>query len=230
MASVTNFDSPVVPFAALPAVWTVAEMQERLGDIPAERILIVPSPGTATVDDVERIRGSTGRICELVDGTLVEKTVGYYESNLAGVLIHIIRQFLDTNNLGMVLAPDGALKILSDIVRAADVSFIRWERFPAGNLPKEPIPNLVPNLAVEVLSKSNTPAEMTRKRRKYFDAGVELIWLIDPVTRTAKVYTEPEEPTLIDRDHVLNGGDVLPGFELSLSELFTRAERPTNNG
>ena len=226
MASVTSFDSPILPLPALPAVWTVADMQKRLGDIPAERILGVPPLGTARIEDVERIRNSTGRICELVDGTLVEKTVGWYESRIAFVLGHIIQDFLDMNNLGMVLGAEGTLEILSDLVRAADVSFIRWERFPGGKLPKEPIPELVPDLAVEVLSKSNTPAEMKRKRREYFDAGVQLVWIIDPKTRTANVYTAPEEPTFIDRDGVLNGGEVLPGFTLALAELFARAEPP----
>jgi Uma2 family endonuclease len=229
MASVITSDSPLIPFPTLPAVWTVAEMQQRLGDIPVERILIIPSPGIATVEDVERIRNSTGRICELVDGTLVEKAVGYYESSLAGVLIYFIRKYLEGSNLGTVLAPDGTLEILSDLVRAADVAFIRWERFPGGKLPKEPIPDLVPDLAVEVLSKSNTPAEMKRKRREYFEAGVQLVWIIDPKTHTANVYTAPEEPTFIDRDGVLDGGDLLPGFTLPLAELFVRAEPPTKN-
>lgn len=230
MSTVTDLETLVVPFAALPAVWTVAEMQERLGDISAERILIIPSPGTATVEDVERVRNSTGRICELVDGTLVQKTVGWYESHLAVILSHLIQGFLDNNNLGMVLGPDGTLEILADTVRAADVSFIRWEKFPGGKLPNEPIPPLVPNLAAEVLSKSSTPAEMKRKRHEYFEAGVELVWLIDPVTRTATVYASPEVPTFIDRDGVLSGGGILPGFTLSLAELFARAEPPATNG
>jgi Uma2 family endonuclease len=230
MATVVSDSLSDVPLPALLRVWTVADMQEQLGDIPTNRILAVPPLGTATVNDVEKIRNATGRICELVDGTLVEKAVGYYESNLAGVLIHLIRQFLDSNNLGMVLAPDGTLEILSETVRAADVSFIRWERFPGGKLPEEPIPNLVPNLAVEVLSKSNTPAEMKRKRREYFEAGVELVWLIDPPTRTANFYTAPEEPSFVDSNGTLDGGDVLPGFRLSLAELFARAEKPAAKG
>ena len=116
MATVTPLNSPLTHVSVFPADWTVADMQEHLGGIPLERILIVPPPGTATVDDVERIRNATGRICELVDGTLVEKAVGYFESRLAAVLIHFIERFLDTARLGMVLAPDGMLNILSGLV------------------------------------------------------------------------------------------------------------------
>jgi Uma2 family endonuclease len=224
MATVAPLD--LTEISPSPIGWTIADLQARLGHIAADRILIVPPPGTATVDDVERVRNATGRICELVDGTLVEKTVGYFESRLAVILIHLIETFLDKNKLGMVLGEAGTLEILSDTVRAADVAFIRWERFPGGVLPKKPIPKLVPDLAVEVLSKSNAPAEMTRKLREYFEAGVQLVWYIDPKTRTATVYTAPEQSSYVDHDGVLSGGEILPGFELSLAELFARAEPP----
>ena len=64
-----------------------------------------------------------------------------------------------------------------------NVSFISWQRLPGGELPKKPIPNLVPDLAVEVLSKGNTKAEMRRKLHEYFQAGVRLVRPIDPTTR-----------------------------------------------
>ncbi len=226
MATVTPFNSPVTHTSVFPANWTVADMQDHLGGIPLKRIMVVPPPGTATVDDVEHIRNTTGRICELVDGTLVEKTVGYFESRLAAVLIYFIERFLETARLGMVLAPDGALNVLAGVVYAADVSFISWQRLPGGELPKEPIPNLVPDLAVEVLSKSNTKAEMQRKLREYFRAGVHLVWFIDPKTRTAAAYTAPEQTIHIPSNGVLDGGEVLRGFHLPLEELFARAEPP----
>ena len=224
MATVTPPNSPLAHVAAFPAGWTAADMQEQLGGIPLERILVVPPPGTATVHDVELVRKATGRICELLDGTLVAKTVGYYESRVAVVLSYFIERYLETNPLGMVLGADGTLNILSSLVRAADVSFISLQRFPGGELPKKPIPELVPDLAAEVLSKSNTKAEMKRKLREYFRAGVRLVWLIDPPTRTAEVYHAAEKPTHVPSDGVLVGEEVLPGFELPLEELFARAE------
>jgi Uma2 family endonuclease len=226
MATVSPLNSPLTQASVYPAGWTAADMREQLGGIPLERILVVPPPGTATVDDVERIRDATGRICELLDGTLVAKTVGYFESRLAVVLSYFIERHLDTARLGMVLGSDGTLNILARVVRAADVSFISWQRLPGGELPKQPIPELVPDLAVEVLSKSNTKAEMQRKLWEYFQAGVRLVWFIDPPTRTATVYTTPEQGIHVPRDGVLLGEEVLPGFELSLEELFARAEPP----
>jgi Uma2 family endonuclease len=91
-------------------------------------------------------------------------------------------------------------------------------------MPTEAIPGLAPNLAVEVLSESNTPGEMARKRREYFAAGVQLVWLVDPRTRTVEVFTSPEQSVLLHADHTLGGGTVLPGFTLSVRELFAELD------
>lgn len=209
-------------------VRTVADLLKRLGDIPPQRVWFRPVPGTATEQDVIDIEARENRLCELVDGVLVEKTVGYYESRLAAVLIHYIELFLGRHDLGIVLAPDGALRFMPGLVRIPDVSFISWKKFPNRELPSEPIPDLVPDLAVEVLSEGNTPKEMRRKLREYFQAGVRLVWLIDPATRTAEVYTSPRKKTAITADQAIDGGAVLPGFRLSLQKLFARAGRQRN--
>ncbi len=72
---------------------TAADLLEQLGGVPAERVLVRPAPGTATEKDVIRLRDRTGRLCELVDGVLVEKTVGLYESRVAIVLGYFWRPF-----------------------------------------------------------------------------------------------------------------------------------------
>ena len=95
---------------------------------------------------------------------------------------------------------------------------------PAANCRKTPIPAVAPDLAVEVLSEGNTEGEMRRKLQDYFTAGVRLVWYIDPRTRTAAVYTSPEQCTVLGENDMLTGGDVLPGFELPLRELFAEIE------
>jgi Uma2 family endonuclease len=107
------------------------------------------------------------------------------------------------------------------------VSFISWGRFPLRDLRDEPIAPLVPDLAIEVLSKSNTKSEMDAKLVRYFKAGVLLTWYIDPKKRTARIYTSPTDVTEIDEKGALDGGDVLPGFRLPLKEVFDHAnEQP----
>jgi Uma2 family endonuclease len=80
-------------------------------------------------------------------------------------------------------------------------------------------------LAVEVLSAGNTSAEMERKRREYFDAGVQLVWMIEPRARTVAVFTSPAESRALGVDDVLDGGNVLPGFSLKLRDLFAELDR-----
>jgi Uma2 family endonuclease len=92
-------------------------------------------------------------------------------------------------------------------------------------VPEAPIPDLVPNPAVEVLSESNTAPEMERKVGEYFANGVELVWLIDPADRTVRVYRSPSDVTELGPTDTLDGGAVLPGFSLSLAELFAELDQ-----
>jgi Uma2 family endonuclease len=213
------------PTTARPAIETLDDLLERLGRVPLHRIRFHPAPGTATEDDVLVRPNGEKRLYELVDGVLVEKPMGYYESRLAALLIYFIEQFLEEHDLGIVLGADGTLRLMPGLVRVPDVSFILWERFPDRELPPEPVPALVPDLAVEVLSESNTEAEMERKLQEYFTAGVQLVWYVEPDPRCVRVYTSPRDVRLLGEEHALDGTPVLPGFHLGIKEWFDRAGR-----
>jgi Uma2 family endonuclease len=214
--------SPGTP-AAAPE--TLAELVERLGGVPLERIRCQPPPGMATEEDVLRRVDGEERLFELADGTLVEKATGYYESVLAMVLGRLIAEFLDQHDLGLVSGEAGMLRLAPGQVRGPDVAFISWERFPNQRLPAQPVPGVAPDLAVEVLSAGNTEAEMERKLHEYFAAGVRLVWYLDPEPRTVRVYTSPAEMRLLTEGETLEGDPVLPGFRLLIREWFERAER-----
>jgi Uma2 family endonuclease len=201
---------------------TLADLLDRLG-VPPKRIRFRPPPGTATEADVLAYLNGEKRLCELVDGVLVEKPMGFYESVLAVILIGFLQAFREQHDLGIVSGPDGTLRLNPGLVRIPDVAFFSWERFPNRELPADAIPDLVPDLAVEVLSEGNTEPEMARKLQEYFRAGVRLVWYIDPRTRTAQVYTSPDDAHRVREDDALDGGAVLPGFRLTLRELFNRA-------
>jgi Uma2 family endonuclease len=211
--------------ATAPAIsLTAAELLDQLGGIPPERVLVQPSPGHATERDLIRLRDHEDRLCELVDGVLVEKTMGLYESRVAAILIHFLETFLDTHDLGITCGADGTYRLMPGLVRIPDVTFVSWERLPDRKFPSEPIPDLIPNLAVEVLSVSNTKREIDRKIDEYFRVGVQLVWVIDPPTRTAEVYTAPDQRTELTEKQSLKGGAMLPGFSLSLQRLFDRVD------
>lgn len=202
---------------------TVADLIERLGDVSAERIWLDPAPGTATEKDVLAAHDRENRLCELVDGTLVEKAMGYKEAVVAGVLLHLIHSFLDQHDLGVAAPPDGMMRLGAGLVRIPDVSFVSWDQLPGRSLPKAPIPSLGPDLAVEILSEGNTPGEMRRKTREYFAAGAHLVWLIDPTARIVDVFTSPTRSRRLGEDDPVDGGKVLPGFSFTLRELLNRA-------
>jgi Uma2 family endonuclease len=203
----------------------LAELHDRLGGIPLDRIRAVPAPGTASETDLLRLIDSEDRICELIDGVLVEKTMGYYESRLAAVLIGLLYEFLNLHDLGIILGPDGTLRILADQIRVPDVAFLSWTHFPDRMLPSEPVPSIAPDLAVEILSKGNTAREMERKLDDYFAAGVKLVWFIDPMSKSATVYRGRQSLQTITLAEKISGEDVLPGFELKLQDLFDKAGR-----
>jgi Uma2 family endonuclease len=208
-----------------PLDWTIADLQQRLDGIPAERIRTFPAPGTASEEDVLRVMARTGRICELVDGILVEKVMGSFESLLASTLIRIMGNFVEEHDLGVVLGEAGLLRLFPKLVRAPDVSFIRWERLPGDEFPEEAIWPVPPDLAVEIVSDGNTEAEMQGKVCEYFEAASSRLWIVDPKSRTTRIFTSPHCHTLVDEDTPLDAGNLLPGFELSFKEWVARARR-----
>ncbi len=207
---------------ALATTWE--DRLSDLGNVAASRVRCDPAPGTATVEDVVRLRDSERRLYELVDGTLVEKAMGWAESLLAGVLLQWLNNFLDQSRLGLATGPDGLTRLFGDTVRGPDVAFVSWSRLPGGKIPTEPVPDLVPNFVIEVLSVGNTYAEMSRKRREYFHAGVELLWMVDHRTRTVTVFTSAQDATVFQEDQKLDGGSVLPGWQVDLADLFSRLD------
>jgi Uma2 family endonuclease len=198
---------------------TMADLLDRLGVGP-ERVLLQPPPGTATEEDLIRCP----RLCELIDGVLVEKAMGFYESRLAAVLIMYLETYLTQNPLGIILDGSGMVRVRPEQVRLPDVSFFSWDHFPGKLLPAhEQILDMTPDLAVEILSPSNTKKEMRRKRREYFNGGCKLYWEMDPEDKIVRVYTSVRRFTEVGEDGNLSGGDVLPGFTLSVREWLERA-------
>jgi len=205
---------------------TLADVVRRLGDIPLERIRIHPPPGTATEDDVLAAHeGDDKRLCELIDGVLVEKAMGFRESFLAAALVRFLGNFIEASNPGIVTSADGFVRLFVGQVRIPDVAFISWDRLPGRRIPDEPIPDVVPDLVVEVLSRSNTRGEMERKRQDYFTAGTRLMWIAQPKNRTVRVYTSADDFRELVEADTLDGGDVLPGFSLPLSLWFGQLDR-----
>jgi Uma2 family endonuclease len=196
----------------------LAEIQKRVGNVPESRIRRNPYP--ASVQDVIEIEAREGRLCELIDGVLVEKAMGAEQSDLARELLTNLTLHNRRHRLGVIYGVDGAIKLPKGIVHIPDVSFTLWDRLPGRKKPKESVPQIVPNLVVEVLSDSNTADEIEIKREEYFNSGVQLVWEIDPQIRTITVWTSLKQSQVLHLGDTLMGEPVLPSFSLSLEEFF----------
>ena len=168
-----------------------AEWLHALGDVPLERVVMNPPPGMATEQDLLTFVDRDKRLVELIDGTLVEKPVGWLESQIALRLAMALGNFVYPRRLGAIAGEAGPLRMRRGQVRLPDISFTSAADLPGGKFPHEPIPALPPTLAVEVLSESNTPKEMRRKIGEYFESGAKLVWIIDPPPRTIAISDAP---------------------------------------
>jgi Uma2 family endonuclease len=217
---------------------TMADVYARIGDVPPERILMFPAPGTATEQDLLDNSITGGRLCELVDGILVEKAMGFRADYLATWILILIGRFLDENNIGAVAGSQGPIRFKLGLVRMPDVFFIRWDSVEDPDDiedPDGPFLEYPPDLAVEVLSPGNTAKEMAIKLDEYAKAGVRLVWYVDPERKEVDVYPKgnPKRKKTVGVGGVLDGGDVLPGFTLPVAKIFEKrapAKKPGKKG
>jgi Uma2 family endonuclease len=158
---------------------------------------------------------------ELVRGVLVvREPAGFRHGAVSATLTKLLAQHVDTNRLGLVLAAETGFKLAADpdTVRAPDVAFVSRERLP------DPehlgYPALAPDLVVEVLSPGDRPGETLAKVGDWLNAGARLVWVVDPGRRVARVYRQDGSETLLTEGEVLNGEDVVPGFECLLSAIL----------
>jgi Uma2 family endonuclease len=131
-----------------------------------------------------------GKSYELVDGQLVERKLGMESSWVATRLLSRLERFCEEHGLGWTFQSDNGYQCFPHepaLVRKPDVSFVRFGRFPGGVLPKG-WAKIPPDLVVEVLSPNETAYELDDKLEDYERVGVPLIWVINPESRTAKIY------------------------------------------
>jgi Uma2 family endonuclease len=180
-----------------------------------------------SLEEFQRLPEEDQHRIELVRGRLVREPLpGAEHGWLTGKLIGELAPFVRERALGLVVTETGFL--LSDdppTVRGPDVAFIATE-----SLPPEGIPDgywqVAPELAVEVVSPSNSASDIREKVLEYLAAGTRLVWVVDPVTRSVTAYRSRDEIRLLTTADELEGADVLPGFRLELAELFARPDRP----
>jgi Uma2 family endonuclease len=163
---------------------------------------------------------------EVVHGQCVElPPMGVYETNLASEIVVLLGTYGKTTGLGRAVCE--MLFILNaglGLKRRPDVAFVSYERWPRNRrVPRAEAWDVVPDLAVEVVSPSNTAEEILAKIREYFQAGCLRVWVVYSVEEQVYVYQSPTQPRVLTRKDDLEGEDFLPGFRLPLADLFEEA-------
>jgi Uma2 family endonuclease len=175
-----------------------------------------------TADDLWKIVADGSRY-ELSRGELVPMTpVGLEHSWIVARLGMFLTSYVMEHQLGIVGMEAGfKLEGDPDTLRAPDIHFISKARIEkVGITPK--FADFPPDLAIEVLSPSDTVSEMQRKVEEYLGSGVRLIWVVEPGTKTVTVYRTHQDVKIFTQDQELEGGEMLPGLRIKVSDIFSR--------
>jgi Uma2 family endonuclease len=165
--------------------------------------------------------GDIGR-CELLYGELVMMSpAGPHHGMVALRIGRLIGEFVDQHGLGAAFAAETGFRIESnpDLVRAPDASFVRKQRLAAG-LPKRGFFEGVPDLAVEVVSPEDTKREVAEKINMWLAHGTASCWVADPATKTITIHRTGQKPIRLKKDDQLRDESTLPGFALSVADVF----------
>ncbi len=178
------------------------------------------SPRTLlTADDFYReYSGKEGKY-ELVDGEVITMAPpGYEHGEIALAIGSLLRAYARLHRLGRVSVESGFI-LEPGTVRAPDIAFVKQERIPSEGRPKAFFEG-PPDLAVEVVSPSDTAAEVEIKVHDYLESGTSQVWVVYPESRRVHVYAQGKASVWYSAEDTLRGGDVLPGFSVLVGDLF----------
>lgn len=194
---------------------------------PAEEALMSQAalPEPLVLDDPNGVLANPDVLYEVVDGKVVDlPSMGVYSHFVALNLYNALVGYLAQAQIG--LAVHEVVFVLESnrrLCRRPDVAFVSFERWPAAQeVPDEGEWEVVPDLAIEVVSPNDRGEELLRKIRNYFECGVRLVWVLYPTLRQVYVYTSPTDVRILEASDQLDGSEVLPGLRLLVEPLFRR--------
>jgi Uma2 family endonuclease len=174
--------------------------------------------GHATIDDLLRTPRD-GQKYELVDGEILVSPAGMRHAEIAGRIFYVIAEYLESSRVGAVYPDNVGIHLPNGNVRSPDVTFVRYEKLPGGESP-ETFGDLIPDLAVEVLSPNDSVRQVATKIGEFLECGVPLVWLVDPRRRTVVVYRSLTDTRTLGESDLIDGGEVLPGFSAPVRRFF----------
>ena len=165
---------------------------------------------------------------EVVDGRIVDKAVGVYECWLAGLIHRALDRYAEVNPIGRpVIEMIFDLRPHVDCERRPNVAFISLERWARDRrVPQARSWTVIPDLAIEIINVRTKANEVVQKLEEYFKVGVRRVWVVFPRQQWVYDYSSTTAVRVLAPGDDLDGGDVLPGFRLSVTDLFNKAGEP----
>lgn len=180
-----------------------------------------PSKRALVVEDLGRIPDDGYRY-ELQSGELVSEPMpGFRHGRIAATIASLVRDHVRRSSLGLVVVVEAGflLSRAPDTVRGPDVALVARDRLEAIDDDRKAFPG-APDLAIEIVSPSNTPADVHAKVADYLAAGTRLVWVVDPETEQVTVYRQLLRPRRLSPGDTLDGEDVIPGLRVGIAEIF----------
>jgi Uma2 family endonuclease len=163
---------------------------------------------------------------EVIDGRVVEKPMGVYEVWLAGEIFDLVNRHVKDSSLGRVVQEMiFDLRPTVDRERRPDVAYISFERWAQNRrIPRTRSWAVAPDLAIEIVSPTNTAYEVADKLTEYFRVRIRSVWVVYPSQSMVYVYTSPKDLRILTEGDELDGGDVVPGFRIPVQRIFEQPE------
>lgn len=164
----------------------------------------------------------TGLRSELIEGELRTMPPTFEDHGEVTMRLSVILgQYVLAQRLGKLYAAETGFLIARnpDTVRAPDIAFIQQARLSSPRSAPRWVP-VIPDLVVEVVSSGDRPSEVGAKVEMWLAAGVRLVWVVTPETRTIEVHSAQSAPITLTENDTLEGADVVPGFSTPVAEIF----------
>jgi Uma2 family endonuclease len=184
---------------------------------------------SAAVEHIQRIWAEAelqalpddGFLHEVVDGALVMRPKNNFEhGDVCARLLTALNNFADDRKLGVVLDSSTGFWVQNRNCRAPDISFIAKARLRGLKRPPATFFQGAPDLAIEVLAPSNTPAEISARLADFFASGTQVAWIIHPEEQFVEICHSPVQRKILGSGALLDGEKLLPGFQYLVADLF----------
>lgn len=181
-----------------------------------------------TVDEFWAMAEDPGHRYELVDGKLIDMDGKPRHGRITTRIGALLQNHALDSRLPLDVGVSTGFVMSESTLRFPDVHVTSWERMAEYDEAEPGWPRLAPDVAIEVVSASNTPAALDRKTAEYFAGGSRAVWIADPDQRTVKIRRPGQPERILGPGDVLTGEPEIPGFSCPVADIFAVLDRPAS--